>query len=83
MFDDHFAGIMLSSSATVTKNLVFPYALNGLGAEGSLENNFLKVSPSMGMLTDTRLTMLLLGAVFTLSFWAINTAKVCSIPGDS
>ena len=77
MFSDHPVGIMLSNSAIGTENLTFPYACKGLGAEANLQNNSLKVSPSMGMLTDVRLTILLLGTVFTFSFWAINTAKVC------
>ena len=71
---------MLSNLAIGTENLTFPYACKGLGAEGNLQNNSLKVSPSLGMLTDVCLTILLLGAVFTSSFWAINTAKVCRNP---
>ena len=51
------------------------------GAEGSPPNNSLKVWASIGMVTDARLTMLVVGGFFMLSFSATNTAKVCSKPG--
>ena len=63
-------------------NLMFPLTCERFGAEGSLPNNSLKVSASISMETETRLTMLVSGGFFMFSFLAINTDKVCSKPGD-
>ncbi|XP_066016086.1 uncharacterized protein [Pocillopora verrucosa] len=61
-----------------TENFV---ACKRFGAEGRPPNNSLKVSASIGMVTDERLTMLVVGGFFMFSFSATNTAKVCSKPG--
>ena len=47
------------------------------GAEGSLQNNSLKVSGSIGTVTETGLTMLVDGGFFIFNFSATRTLKVC------
>ena len=78
VFNDHPADIIASSSWMGTENFV---ARKRFSAEGSPPNNSLKVSVSIGMVTDARLTMLVVGGFFMFSFSATNTAKVCSKPG--
>ena len=73
---------MLSSSSMGTENFRFPKTCKLCGAEGSLPNKSRKVSWSIGMETETRLTMLVSGGFFMFSFPAISTASVCHRPGD-
>ena len=80
MFNDHPAGIMASSSRMSTENFV---ARKRFDAEGRPPNNSLKVSASIGMVTDAGLTMLVVGGFFMFGFAATNTAKVSSKPGVS
>ena len=72
VFNDHPGGMIVSSSWTGTENLA---TCNRFGAEGSPLNNSRKVSESIGMVTEARLTILVVGGFFIFSFSAISTAK--------
>ena len=69
----------MSSSCMGAENFV---ARKRFGEEGSPLDNSLKVSASIGMVTEGRLMMLVVHGFFIFSFSAINTAKVCSSPQE-
>lgn len=68
----------MSSWRTGTENLV---TRKRFGAEGSLLNNSLKVSGSIGIVMETRLAMLVVRGFFIFNFSVMRTLKVCSKPG--
>ena len=56
-------------------------ATERFGAEGRPPKRSKNVSEFIGMVTDARLIMLVVGGFFMFSFSATYTAKVCSKPG--